>query len=152
MNEVYHIICDESRQTKDRYMVLGGLIIKNEDINKFAATMKRYRNETNMNAELKWSKVSNQKYEEYKKFIDFFFALNNTDVIHFKSIIIDTHKLNHKKFNKGDKEIGFYKFYYQLLLHSFASNYYKNKKHKIYCKTGPKNIKIQIRRFADVLK
>lgn len=124
MNSSYYIFCDESRQTKDCFMILGGIILPFEKIQQFDDTMKLYRKETSMFAELKWSKVSNQKLDEYKRFVDFFFALNNNNAIHFKAMIIDTHQLNHKKFNAGDKELGFYKFYYQLLLHSFGKKYY----------------------------
>lgn len=85
--------------------------------------MLKYRDEINMVAELKWAKISDQKINEYKRFIEYFFALNNTDYIHFHCIVLDTHQFNHKKFSAGNKEIGFYKFYYQLLLNCFARNY-----------------------------
>src|SRR5256885_6993421 len=77
-----------------------------------------------MKSELKWSKVTNQKLKEYKRFVDFFFALNNTDKLHFKCLIIDNHQTDHKKFSFGDKEISFQKFYYQLLFHKFGCKYY----------------------------
>lgn len=117
---LFHIYCDESRQSKDRFMVLGGIIIPSSSVELFNKTMLKFRKENNMYAELKWTKVTDQKINEYKRFVEYFFALNNTDKLHFHSIIIDNHKINHRKFNKGDKEIGFYKFYYQLLLHSFG--------------------------------
>ena len=82
--------------------------------------MQKYREEQNMHSELKWSKVTNQKYKEYQRFIDYFFALNNTDNLYFRSIVIDNHQVNHHKYNQGSKELGFYKFYYQLLLHCFG--------------------------------
>ncbi|MEW5799103.1 MAG: DUF3800 domain-containing protein [Bacteroidota bacterium] len=129
---LYHIYCDESRQSKDRYMVLGGIVMEHTEILRFADTMKKFRQEQKMTAELKWSKVSTQKLPEYKRFVDYFFALNNTNYIHFHSIIIDNHQVNHKKFNKGDKELGFYKFFYQLLLHCFG---------KIYC-TSTNNVRL----------
>ncbi|MFH1898561.1 MAG: hypothetical protein ABH886_10090 [Candidatus Desantisbacteria bacterium] len=28
---LYHIYCDESRQTQDRYMVIGGIIVSSEN-------------------------------------------------------------------------------------------------------------------------
>lgn len=31
-----HIYCDESRQTADRYMVIGGIIVLREDEQRFA--------------------------------------------------------------------------------------------------------------------
>jgi hypothetical protein len=125
--KIYHIYCDESRQCVDRFMVLGGIIIDAEDVKTVNDTMANYRNVHNMRSELKWSKVKNQKIQEYKTFIDYFFALNNTDKVHFKCMVIDNHKVNHKKFNAGDNEKGFYKFYYQLLLNSFGRPYYIEK-------------------------
>jgi hypothetical protein len=106
-------------------MILGGVIVDNDDISNFNATIQKYRDEQRMNSELKWSKVTNQKYKEYQRFIDYFFALNDTDHLHFRCIIIDNHLINHHKYNQGNKEQGFYKFYYQLLLHCFAKPYYR---------------------------
>jgi hypothetical protein len=103
-------------------MVLGGIIIPQDNLDTFNLTMQKFRNEQNMHAELKWSKVSDGKLNEYKVFVDYFFALNNTNRIHFACLVIDTTQLNHKKYS-GDKETGFYKFYYQLLLHCFAAGY-----------------------------
>jgi len=120
---VYHIYCDGSRQSKDRFMVLGGLMLDAEEIERFNQTMQKFRLETNMFAELKWTKVSEQKLLEYKRFVDYFFALNNTDMLHFHCIIVDNHQVNYRKFSKGDKELGFYKFFYQLLLHGFGRPY-----------------------------
>lgn len=106
-------------------MVLGGLVIRADSEEVFNETMEKYRELTNMKAELKWSKVSVQKLSEYKTFIDYFFALNNADRIHFHSMIVDNHQVNHRKFNQNNPELGFYKFYYQLLLHAFGRRYCK---------------------------
>lgn len=103
---LYHIYCDESRQSKDRYMVLGGIIIPANNVAEFNQTMFKFRIEQNMKAELKWTKVSNQKLLQYKRFMEYFFALNNTDKLHFRSIIIDNHQVDHQRFSKGDKELG----------------------------------------------
>jgi hypothetical protein len=105
-------------------MALGGIIIPAPQINKVVETMGNYRQQYNMHSELKWSKVKRQKIEQYKKFVEYFFALCNTDKAHFKSLIIDNHKVDHKKYNDGDKEKGFYKFYYQLLFNCFGRKYY----------------------------
>ena len=106
-------------------MVLGGLIIPEEGIQIFNDTMELYRKKSNMMAELKWSKVSDQKLAEYKTFIEYFFALNNTDRLQFHCMIVDNHQVNHRKYNKSNPELGFYKFYYQLLLHAFGRRYCK---------------------------
>lgn len=124
---VYRIFSDESRQSKDRYMVLAGVIIPQHRIDEFNQTMSAYRKSTNMHSELKWSKVSRAKLDNYKIFVDYFFALCDTDVLHFRSIIFDNHQVDHKKYNDGNKEVGFYKFYYQLYM-LFAREYFNEKK------------------------
>lgn len=115
---IYHIYCDESRQTQDRYMVFGGIITTAENVEFFDKTMHLYREGQNMKAEIKWGKVSDKKLNEYKALIDLFFSLNKA--LHFKSIVFDTHLVDYQRYSGGDKELGFYKFWYQFLLHSFG--------------------------------
>lgn len=86
-----HIYCDESRQTADRYMVIGGLIALRENESRFAEAMALYRQSQNMWAELKWTKVSDQKLSEYRALIDLFFSVNRA--FHFKAIVVDTQEL-----------------------------------------------------------
>ncbi len=68
---IYHICCDESRQSKDRFMVIGGIIIPLNNVDQFNKTMQKYRTEQKMFSELKWSKVTNQKLVEYKRFVEY---------------------------------------------------------------------------------
>lgn len=114
-----HIYCDESRQTADRYMVIGGLITLRENEEAFTQAMHLYRQGNNMLSELKWTKVSDQKLKEYTALIDLFFSFNQA--FHFKAIVVDTQEMDNRHFNKSDAEIGFYKLMYQFLLHSFGA-------------------------------
>ncbi len=113
-----HIYCDESRQTADRYMVIGGLITVRENEELFLQTMNLYRQSNKMLSELKWTKVSDQKLNEYSALIDLFFSVNRA--FHFKSIVVDTQEIDNRRYNKSDAELGFYKMMYQFLLHSFG--------------------------------
>jgi len=115
---LFHVYCDESRQTADRYMVLGGIIATAENAARFESAMAMYREAQNMKAGIKWQKVSNQKLSEYRALIDLFWTFRNA--LHFKSIVIDTSQIDYKKYHKGDRELGFYKFMYQFLLHQFG--------------------------------
>ena len=122
---LFRIFSDESRQNKERYMILGAIIIPEKEIKMLNATMNQYRIETKMPNELKWSKVNDKKLEEYKLLVDYFFALNNTNKIHFKSIIIDNNKIKNIKHSQENKEQSFYKFHYQLFFHKFGKIYFK---------------------------
>lgn len=119
----YVFFADESGISNDRFTVVGGLCVRKGAIPQIHQNIDAFRQEHNMNAELKWSKVSNQKEAEYRALVDLFFALNNANYLHFHSIIFDSHRANHKKFNNGDADIGLSKLYYQLILHRFSRYY-----------------------------
>jgi hypothetical protein len=125
---INHIYCDESRQSAEQFMVLGGIVIPDDRLVAIHQTLQEYRREEHMRAELKWTKVTKKYLRKYKAFVDHFFALNTRDCAHFHSLILDSHQFNHRKFNEGDKDLGYYKFLYQLLLHSFGKQYCKNKR------------------------
>lgn len=113
-----HIYCDESRQTADRYIVIGGIIVPRMHEARVQLALQSYRTDNQMNAELKWTKVSDQKLTEYRRFVDLFFSLSS--IIYFKAIVVDTSEIDHKRYNKNNPELGFYKLMYQFLLHSFG--------------------------------
>lgn len=123
MGQLFHIYCDESRQTNHQYMVLAGIIIESQKVAKACQRINTLRKQLNMMAELKWTKVSKGKLSEYIAFVDLFFDLIESDQLHFHAMILDTHQFDHQAYNQGNKEIGFYKFYYQLLLHKFGGPY-----------------------------
>ena len=79
--------------------------------------VQKYRDLNNMQNELKWSKVSNQKKAEYEVLIDYGFQLIEANQARFDMICYDTRMANHKKFNAGDRDVGLSKLYYQILLH-----------------------------------
>ena len=106
------VYCDESRQVQSRHMLIGGLWIPQDVESDFLSACAEYRTRLNMTAELKWTKVSRTKLDAYKQFVDLYFQ---TPTIRFRCIVIDTHKVDYHKYHEGDKELGFYKFYYQFL-------------------------------------
>ncbi len=114
---VFNVYCDESRHTSDksdRYAVIGALCcprdIKREIIHDIHLLKKQYSTQ----GEFGWSRVSPNKLAFYLALIDYF--LNSQD-LSFRCIVIDRTTLDHDRFNEGDKELGFYKLYYQLLVH-----------------------------------
>jgi hypothetical protein len=106
-------------------MILGGIAIHAEELPNFEAEIEILRAKHNMAKELKWVRVTNQKYYEYRAFVDLFFKWLETNRLTFHCMIIDNHKVRYKDYS-GSYELGFYKFFYQLLLFPFASRYHKN--------------------------
>lgn len=86
-------------------------------------SIQEFRNRYNMRAELKWSKVSDQKATEYKALVEYFFAMNNLNFLQFHCIIFDNHGADHKKYNGGDQDVGLSKLYYQLMVHKFGQRF-----------------------------
>jgi len=119
----YVFIADEAGISDDRFTVVGGILMHRSTLANAYATLQEYRKRHNMKAELKWSRVSNQKINEYKTLVDYFFALNNSNKVHFHSVVFDSHQWNHKRYNGGDGDVGLSKLYYQLLLHKFVKLY-----------------------------
>lgn len=119
-NRIWHVFCDESRQTQARFMVFGGVVIEGRHLLDFVRIVQAWRERESMNAELKWTKVSRGKLAEYKSLVDGFFRNARRNVISFKSVVFDTHEIDYRAFHKGDRDLGFYKFMYQFLLHRFG--------------------------------
>ena len=97
----YVFIADEAGISNDRFTVVGGLCMHRETLRRAYDTLKVYRDKHNMHAELKWSKVSRQKLGEYMTLVEYFFAMNNSNHMHFHSIVFDSHRWAHKKYNEG---------------------------------------------------
>jgi len=115
----YVFIVDEAGISNDRFTVVGGICLHRDTLEGVYKTMAQYREAFNMKAELKWSKVSDQKMVEYQWLVDYFFAMNNSNLLQFHSIIFDSHQWNHHRYNEGVGDTGLSKLYYQLILHKF---------------------------------
>lgn len=116
----FEIYCDESRQevlsnkNAHSYMAIGGIwtpAFKREDLKFNLKKIKAYHN---IYGEFKWNKVSPAYINFYTDILNYFF---NNDEIRFRCIVIESDKIDHVQFNENDQELGFYKFYYQLIHH-----------------------------------
>lgn len=124
MIEIY---CDESRQdllTSSKptavYTLIGSLWMTKEIRLYLTGRTLALREEHNVWGEIKWSKVSPSKIEFYKDLIDLFFE--SQKMPYFRCILIESDKVDNDKYNSGDCELGFYKFYYQVLYHWIYTN------------------------------
>lgn len=81
---------------------------------KFKADFWQLRQEHGIWGEAKWNKVSPSGFAFYCALVDYFF---NQEELSFRAIVIDTARLDLARYHQSDAELGFYKFYYQLLTH-----------------------------------
>lgn len=117
MIEVY---CDESRpealygeRVPGQYMVIGGLWVPYDVREEIKTKIKELKSKHNVLGEFKWNKVSPSRADFYLELVDLFF--NNS--IRFRCIVVEGNRVDISKFHESDSELGFYKFYYQLLYH-----------------------------------
>jgi hypothetical protein len=111
----YTVYCDESRHdgsARNPYLAIGGLWVPTAQKAALTKELRALLKEQGLGAELKWSKVSEKKFAAYQAVIDFFF----TRELRFRVILVEQAKLKYGQFKDGDGELGFYTFYYEMLV------------------------------------
>lgn len=119
----FDIYCDESRpdlfatqsEQVGKYMLIGGVWLESSDRDVFKAELKDLRTRHGIFGEFKWRAVAPSKLSAYLDLVDWF--IGKGDACRFRCIVVDAAQVNLSKFHESDQELGFYKFYYQLLHH-----------------------------------
>ena len=104
-------LTDKSAHT---YCAIGGIWIPAENRLQLKNDLKKIKDQYSIKGELKWNKISPAYFNLYRDVIDYFFT---KEFIRFRVILIEADLVDNVKFNNTDAELGFYKFYYQLLHH-----------------------------------
>lgn len=111
----FTVYCDESRHdgsVRNLFMTIGGLWVPTEQKTVLTRELRALLAELGLRAEVKWSKVSAAKLDAYKRLVDFFVAKN----LRFRVIVVEQAKLDYDRFKQGDEELGFYTFYFEMLV------------------------------------
>jgi hypothetical protein len=119
LTEIY---IDESSQTKNRFLVMGGIGIEGTATAGALDHLAQVRLPQLPHGEMKWGKVSTAKLPAYGRTVKAFFDHPSLSTAHFHCLVVDTHALNHVRHNDGSREIGFNKEIYQLAI-KFARLY-----------------------------
>jgi hypothetical protein len=112
----YVVYCDESRHdggAESRFMAIGSLWVPRGRKAEITKALRRLFRDEGLHAEVKWSKVSAPRLAAYQRIVDFFFEEQD---LRFRVIVVDHAKYDPKSFHGGDRELGFYKFYYEMLV------------------------------------
>lgn len=118
----YEVYCDESRpdvfcSTKPgaRYMVIGSLWLPAKAREDHKVAIHSLRDRHKVGGEFKWRKVTPSRLDFYKELMTWYLALG--DSLRFRCIAVDRTQVDMKLYHENDHELGFYKFYYQMLHH-----------------------------------
>lgn len=117
----YDVYCDESlpdlltsQKRKGTYFVIGGLWLPTAMRDPLKAAIHELRDQYKMGPEFKWHNVSRSRLDFYKEMVNLFFAFG--EHLKFRCIVVDINTVNLNKFHNGDDELGFYAFYYHMLV------------------------------------
>lgn len=117
----FEVYCDEanpdvltSENPRARYLMIGSLWLPVELRDEIKSRVGALRQRHQAWGEIKWSKVSPNRRDFYVELIDLFVSYG--DNLRFRCIAVDRTKLN-LALHDNDSELGFYKFYYELLRH-----------------------------------
>lgn len=112
--DIREVFVDESSQTKHRYLVLGCITLSAARSTSLCEAIQTARLPELPQGEMGWVKVSRSKLVAYRRVVDLFFDAAWSDV-HFHAAVIDTARQDHRRFNAGNREIGFSKEIYLLM-------------------------------------
>jgi len=119
----FDIYCDESRpdlfaskrNDTGHFIVIGSVWFTSEQREEFKKEIKELRRKHGTFGEIKWRAVAPSKLIFYLDLVNWFFDKHSS--CQFRCIVVEANKVNLAKFHESDQELGFYKFYYQLLHH-----------------------------------
>lgn len=117
----FEVYCDEafpdlftSAKPKARYLMIGGIWLPANLREEVKTEIKILRNQHNTWGEIKWTKVSPSRLDFYLDLVNIFYSYGNK--MRFRCIAVNRAEVD-PDLHDGDPELGFYKFYYQLLHH-----------------------------------
>jgi hypothetical protein len=149
--EVY---CDESRPelfttkkpSRDRYMLIGSVWLRKDHRRAIKSKILELRKKHSAFGEIKWRSVAPSKIDFYKDIIKLFF--DEGDNLRFRCILIDTQLVDLNTYHKGDAELGFYKFYYQLLHHWIRSG----NRYSVFTDTKTTRVRHRLKKLHEILE
>lgn len=136
----FDVYCDEScpdsiatTSPSAKFLLIGSLWLPRDLRTDAKDAIHRLRNKHKVGGEFKWNRVSDSRVEFYTELCEWFFAQGEN--VRFRCIAVDCDKVDLTHFHENDQELGFYKFYYQLLHHwildfneyAFFLDYKKNR-------------------------
>jgi hypothetical protein len=117
----FEVYCDEanpdvftSSKPRARHLMIGSLWLPAELRDQLKRQIWELRAAHCVWGEIKWTKISTSRIDFYQALVDLF--IGHGDSLRFRCIAVD-HTQVDMGLHDNDGELGFYKFYYQLLHH-----------------------------------
>lgn len=129
----FEVYCDEnhpelftSAKPCVDFLMIGSLWLEAPLRDEIKKRIWSLRKQYNIWGEIKWSKVNHSALPFYKSLIDLFESYGSQ--VRFRCIAVNHNEFD-ENYHQNDNELGFYKFYYQVLHHWI----YSYNSYRIYC-------------------
>lgn len=131
----YTIYCDESISKGKYYSdFYGGCLIETKNLEKVNSALIKIKKEKHLNAEMKWTKVTENHLEKYKVLISEFFKFICDGTIKFR-IMFRQNAFEPVGLTSEQKENGYFLLYYQFIKHAFGIRFLNPDKDPVYLRT-----------------
>lgn len=147
----FEVYCDEAQpdiftaaEPQARYLMIGSLWLPADMRADAKDKISRLREIHKVHGEMKWTKISPSKVEFYLELVDLFMSYGSD--MRFRCIAVDRNQVNMKHHN-NDSELGFYKFYYQVLHHWILDF----NEYSVFCDRKPNRDKTRLHVLARCL-
>ena len=119
----FEVYCDESHpdvfwsesKARARFLLIGGVWLPAALRQRIKVEINNLKHDHHIKNEIKWHKVHEARETFYRGLVDLF--IDRGDELRFRCIAVEASQVNLVRFHQGDNELGFYKFYYQMLKH-----------------------------------
>ena len=119
----YVIYADESSKRGRFYSnFYGGALVRSTDLAPVQATLEAAKAQLNLHGEVKWSKVTSQYLEKYKKLMSVFFGLVRQDRVKVRIMFTQNAQVP-VGLDVYHQENEFFLLYYQFIKHAFGLGY-----------------------------
>lgn len=120
-----HVYCDETgTHGGARKYVIGSLWMPRKWDRALSTIINEVQAQARDLSEIKWTKTTRFTLPQYQEIGRATLnILAKEPRARYRAIVIDKSVLNHRVFNRGDPELGFYKFYWQLLFHEIECRF-----------------------------
>lgn len=148
MAQIYNVYSDESchlENDSQNVMVLGALwnkVEKTKEVSKRLREIKKFHG-LSENFEIKWTKVSDSKFDFYQAIIDYFF---DDDDLHFRGLIAHKSSLSHASFNQSHDD-----WYYKMMFTLFEPIIQPQDRYRIYLDKKDTRSARKVVKLHDVL-
>lgn len=149
--ESINIYADESSvdNPQAENMIIGSIFVNRARVPEIKKKVKDIRNKHQIKGELKWIKTSQKTMPFYLDIFNYLFSLDYQD-FNYKCIVVKKEDIDYEKYHESDKDLAFYKFYYQL----FKNKLHNDKKYYIFLDFKPSKSKgriIRIKKFLEMV-